>query len=237
MELMMYISIIGGILALICVMMILLSGQFFFYGIMFNIKKMMFKDNMALVFIRNLNGNFRLPQVVNIKDKKFEDKLNKWNLNEETLFKDGTFFGRPYVMFPDDDSGTSIGLYYQQNGLVTDQNGKQYPEPLFYTLKQGDETIETGIPILKSVKPSIMLPPDLHMSVAIQEHLSTILRHLKDNKTIYLLIIAGGALSALSAYLMFTAQSQTFPDMQAQITQCVDFARSCAESSGRTILK
>lgn len=237
MEIMTYIGILGGAVSLILAMLIALSGSFFFYGIKFNIKKMLYKDNMALVFIRNLNGNFRLPHVVNIANKKFEDKLKKWNINHEELFEGSTMFGRPFVMFTDDDSGTSIGLYFQQNHLEKDANGKEIPVASHYQLQNGDKKVQTDIPILKKVKPSIMLPPELHISVAIQEHLSSILKHLKDNKTIYLLIVGAGILAGLSAYLSFTAQSQTFPEMQQQMAQCVDFARSCAENSGRTALK
>jgi hypothetical protein len=163
------------------------------------------KQNVGLVFMRNLGNSWGLPEIVNISDNKVENK-NEFRIFSREQFKEGSWFGYPYILTDREDCKTSYGLYKAQ----CDDEGHPLTHNIFSGQKNEmgkDLYIETKIPVLSAVKTSVSVNPHLMKTVIAGGALNSAIKDFLD-KNKYLLYCAGaGALFSAGA-LFFAYNNQ-----------------------------
>ncbi len=182
-----------GLLAVI----IALCGQFIGFALKFAIAKIRYKQEFGLIFYRNIGSNFTFPKIVSLKKNNVQDKdgLHPYSRDQ---FRDGTFWGKPFMFVDSDDVKTSYGLYKHQ----TDEEG----HPLFYAIKDEQNKI-LNVPVLDAVKTSVSISPELLKTAFSAAALSQALKDFMKKNQLLLILCGAAALFAFGA-LFFSYNNQ-----------------------------
>lgn len=180
-------------IAIVLLIAIALSGKFFFFGLHFGLKKLMYKGNLGLVFYRSIGNNFVLPKMIDLRKTEMKDdkKIHPYTRQQ---FKEGLFFGCPYIISDVEDIKTTYGLYKHQCDPTTG-------EALYWKTPEG----ENIAPVLDAIKTSVTVSPSLLKTAYSAAALGEAIRDfLKKNQT--LLIVAGVAalMAGIAAYFAYS---------------------------------
>lgn len=196
---------IGGILLI----SVLLTLPFIWFGMKLIIKKMTTKNNVGLLFIRNLSDNYPLPHVIDLRKNEYKFKINQteytYLINREhfTGFK---FLNLPCVYFDANNMVTSIGLHFHK----LDEKG----EPIYN---------ENGDPVISVEKQSYSLSPSLIKAILGSTALTQAIQELfNKHRTLFMIIAGIGIGIGIILYILYNLTSTEIPMILNGINQLKD---------------
>lgn len=197
-----------GIIAILATLLVV-SLPYVMFGMKLLIKTMTTKKNVGLLFIRNLSDNFPLPHIIDLRENKYEFKINGENytyLIQREHFVGLKFLGYPTAWFDANNMVTSIGIHYH----TLDKDGK----PMFN---------EHGEPVISVEKPSHSLHPSLIKAILGSTALTKAIEEIFQKHKTQIYILGGiGIGIAGSLYLMYQMQSVDIPLLMQEVQALKD---------------
>jgi len=206
-----------------------LGGKFTLFAVTLAFKRFLYKGQVGLIFYRGIGNTFGLPVIVDLRETRRETSQKLHPFSREQ-FRDGTFFGCPYILCDVEDIKTSVGLYINKakksendiidvnkltaNQIITlfkqqcDEEGRDIAHTCVRHTEDGQE-VKYYTPVLDTIKTSNSLDPELLK----KSYSATALSHALDlflKKHQLLMILIGGAivLSLIGAYFAYVNNSQ-----------------------------
>lgn len=227
-ELVIY--IVGGMFILLLLTLLIANLRLVSFGMELLLKRIIYKGNMGLVFIKNKSHNFSLPKIVSLAATSVMFKNGKereeYPLTSDMFTKNGRFFNLPYVMFADEDAKTTLGLMYQK----CDAEGN----PMFHTVLSGIEKNEKDeevpkwaqVPMYEAEKNSISVSPTMMRAIIDERAFGEALKSFLAQNQIIMWAAFGAIIAAgISAYFGYEMIGNLMPAMETQlagITQKLD---------------
>jgi len=218
-----YISIIG-LMIFSFIFLYILSFKWVNFGVYNKIMSGRLKNKMGYLWIRDSGNNFDLPKIINLNKIKEEIDEDTYHYARDQLLG-STLFGKPFVIFDNEDNKTSLGLYYHESektgepAYLYDKVGKVRR---YIRDDKGDK-----IPRLTQIKPAVSLPPAYYKSIVTQETFKNLRKYITDFMTKYkyiFLIVAGiGVGIGVMLYFLYN-QQEALPNV---IKACEEAAKSC----------
>lgn len=192
------------------------------FGVSLFFKKSSLKQNLGFLFLRDSGNNFDLPHIIDLREEKKEEKDEESWIYARQQLMGASFFGKPFVMFDNDDNKTSLGLYFH----ATDEDA----EPMYHANAEGElYTNQDGnnMPMLTQIKPAVSLPPSLFRSVVTQEVFKNLKKYIKDfvGKYKYVLLIVMGIGIGIGILIYFAYNNQE--KMPEILKMCKQAAEAC----------
>ena len=201
-----FISMAIGAILLISV---LLTLPYIWFGLKIMFKKMTSKNNVGLMFIRNLADNYPLPHVIDLRKDEYKFKIGKteytYLINREhfTGFK---FLNLPCVYFDANNMVTSIGLHFHK----LDAEG----EPQYH---------ENGDPVISIEKQSYSLSPSLIKAILSSTALTQAIQELfNKHRTLFIIIAGIGIGIGAMLYLQYNLTETDIPMIMDSLNQLKD---------------
>ena len=190
-------------------LLIVLSYKWVKLGI--KIFTMKLKGRVGLLFREDISGNIGLPIVFYLHKTEIDIGGDKYVVSKE-MVENKRFFGLPYVIFPCNDTKTSLGLYYQQS----DKDGNALIGEQKY--KDGKNNMVDEVRIVREFKPSVSMPPDVLRAIVTSKALTMAIKELftKYKNQIYLLL-GLVAIMGITGYFVYEIYSQILPNMESRI--------------------
>lgn len=191
-------------------------------------KKNKFGANSLLVIMYNRAGNFVIKGVANASKGEYIEKRDgkqfTYPFTREQI-QQGKILGMSYILLPEEDAKTSIGLSYQS----TDSEGN----PEFLKNKEGNYILDPQgkkIPKIINIKPSVSLPPELIKAIIGAEALTKALKDLLSSTSniFWLVVIIAGA-SAGAAYFSYQIKHEDIPQILSLCQQSYDIVKNFSE--------
>jgi len=178
------------------------------FGIKLFFKGIFNKGKIGLFFPYDKSENIGFPKIINLNNDMVEFGTKMYPLTQEH-FGPGRFMGYPWTIQSENDAKTSIGLYYEQ----TDSVGDSIECVSAYMNEEGKQE-EYSNTLIKPIKPSVTLPPDIFKGIISAKALVTVIQELfKKHKTQIYLIGGLLAMTAISVYFTFEVKSTSIPEI------------------------
>jgi hypothetical protein len=107
----------------IMIVIFALSGKWLMFGLKFAIAKMKYKDNLGLMFVRGLGGNYSIPKLIDLSKLKFETASEFQPLSRD-MFLGIRVFGCPCVFLDAEDATITTGLFKKVYNIIR-KNSKE----------------------------------------------------------------------------------------------------------------
>jgi len=206
------------------IFLIILNRTWFFFGLSLIWKRIRGKS-IGLLFIKDKTNNIGHPRIINTNNSEHNYKGKTYVINSRQLEDGGRFFGLPYVIVDSEDSKTTIGLYYVQ----CDPEGNELRVTQNYKL--GKKNIVEETPMLRRIKPSVTLTPEVLKALVTSKSLTNVIVELfnKHKTQLYLGIgIAAGVVA--SAYFSYEVYSNLLPAISNSLEKIINNQKLIIES-------
>lgn len=221
-QILIFSSVIGLILFIV-LMLYLFSYKWVNFGIKNYFMRGKLKHKMGYLWIRDSGNNFDLPIIINLNDIKKEIGEDTFHFTRQQLLGT-TLFGRPFVMFDNEDNKTSLGLYFHES--------EEDAEPAYIKIKEGkilkyllDENGDK-IPKLTQIKPAVSLNPAYYKAVITQDVFKNLRKYISDfiGKYKYVLLIVGGIGVGIGIILYFLY------NQQESLPQVLEYCKAASDA-------
>lgn len=200
-------------IALLAIIAIVLSKQWFMTGIKIFIGNSRFKGNAGAIFLRTVGSDFAPPVIVDLRSNFYQDKKRTIHYSRD-MFKEGRFMGVPYCFKDSEDDKTSLGIHK----LQTDEAGNTISIPFTLTLNGKEEVLTQ--PVITPIKSSVSLSPELTKSVINGIALTQVVKDFIDKNKILLLVAGASVLvGVIGAYFGYVNNNLISSACQTGINQ------------------